>query len=265
MRAALLPLLLTAICCTETTEFVQGPVGSTDSVSADVAAQPDAGIFADTTVVPADLGTQIPQGEDKVCAEVMKDSQTVKAWPFLGLSYTEKAGDKNPGTTHDFTCTQCPGGLKYLQNVTFRYFDGKHPNTIKDINGNDYKDTITFNGNMFTEHLVAVDSATGKVEDATTTGYFFCPDPEELGTGLSAGGYYNTVWVYVDVTPAGAFGIEPGATNPCFLGYNPGDSSIGIGCNVLWDPKGTNQTEDEYCIIGSTVLGKTCTDPHQDQ
>ena len=67
--------------------------------------------------------------------------------------------------------------------------------------------------------------------------------------------------MYAEVDPPGAFGIEPGATDPTFLGTGLSADDIYIDINLFWDANGTGQSSGQYCRVGSSLFNQECTNP----
>ena len=227
---------------TKKTKYVDGPTDTTPETSG-----------VDTTRVPPG---KCQVAEDSLCEGATEP--TGKGCPFQSLSVTPQT-DKRSGNTFDFTCTKCPGGTLGI-NGTYRLYENDNVNLP---NPNEYRETITFDGNQFENVLEAVDSATGQKTKVVAKGYYFCPDDGAYQGKIKYPGYWNVVFVYTEANPLGAFGITPGAADPCFLGTSDVGSAddIYIDCNVLWDPNGVGQSSGQYCKIGSKLGSQDCTDP----
>jgi hypothetical protein len=201
----------------------------------------------------ADAGTKPPEGEggNQVCGGA--DPWTGKGVPFKGLDYTAPTN-----TAYSFTCTSCPGGIAGFEG-TYRYISEKwdiKPDTPQTFQAADI-DTLQFEGNWFT--ISRRDLNTGKID--TASGYYFCPDPNELG--FAKIGYFNTVWYFDTIQGSTMFNTKPGTVNPVHVGgsldvvemqgapnWDPGSGGICPGPDCL-----------EYCRIGSTVDGVPCKAP----
>lgn len=164
------------------------------------------------------------------------------------------------GQSWTFTCSMCPGGYNWLSG-RFKYYENDDPDQPTPSS---YRESLTFDGNTFENVLEGVDSGTSQSVKATAKGYFFCPSSIEL-TNMAAPGYFNVVLVYDSVQPEGAFGINAGDKDLCFVGYSidpvGGFSDILIKCNTDWSTNGTTETEAQYCKVNSQTLGKLCKDP----
>lgn len=198
----------------------------------------------------------IPQGADNVCEGATPPTGAEGAYPFKGLTHTPET-PKSSGVTHNFTCTMCPGGTLGIKG-TYKYFTEDNVDTPDPAV---WKETWEFFGNRFVNVIEGVDSGDNQHKSVVAEGYFFCPDPDELDW-IKSPDFWNVVLVYLDAKPAGAFGIEPGSIDLCFLGVeNMAADRIGLACNLFWDANGTWQTTDQYCKLGTTLGGRTCSDP----
>ena len=239
-----------AACSTSTTEQI---IGGADTATDGNADNTDG---TDGTDGSADPWSFIPDGQDQVCATPFKyTGNNPTFYPFTGRSYD--APDNN---SYSFSCTRCPTGYDFVAGKYRRYID-ENPELPK---ADDESELWEFKGNAFINRIEAVDSADGQRKTVVAKGYYFCPDAGTLP--FKTPDFWNVMLVYTEVDPPGAFGIEVGATDPCFLGFSieSGGDDILVGCNFLWDPKESAAQQDTYCRVGSMVQGRLCTDPTLD-
>jgi len=225
------------------------PTGTTGGTTGSVTA----GATGGTT------GSGLPTGEDIVCEGAAAPQTGVQGVPFQGVTVTPET-PKSSGVTYDFSCTMCPNGALGIGGK-YRYFKDDDV-TLPD--GTEYRETWQFFGNRFVNVIEGTDSGDNQWKTVVAEGYYFCPNPDELGS-IQYKDFWNVVLVYTGADPVGAFGIEPGAVDLCFLGVETigGADRIGLACNLFWDPAGTWQTTDEYCLLGSSFDGKECADPFE--
>ena len=285
MRAILVTVFSLGLlgCKTTTNEVVVGnpTTDTTDTANATDAA--DAADSADATPGPGADATDAadaadgadssdgtdgsdgavwpPGGESTVCDPPYGETGNPTGYPFNGLDHTP-ATAKSANISYSFDCTKCPNGYKDIVGRYRRYIDDNA--TLPDPK--DEWELWEFEGNAFTNTINAVDSkeagGDGLRHEVTVRGYYFCPDPVDLGD-MEAIQYWNVIIVYTEVSDPGVFGIEAGAVDLCFLGFSTDTKGedIGLGCNLFWDPKGTWQQTDTYCRVGSTVAGRVCEEP----
>jgi hypothetical protein len=191
------------------------------------------------------------QGGDQLCGGA--DPWTGKGVPFKGLEYTAPTNK-----AYNFTCTSCPGGIAGFEG-SYRYISEKwdiKPDTPQTFQAADI-DTLQFEGNWFT--ISRRDLNTGKID--TASGYYFCPDPNELG--FAKIGYFNTVWYFDSIQGSTMFNTTPGTVNPVHVGGSLDVLEMQGAPN--WDSNsgGICPGPDclEYCRIGSTVDGIPCKAP----
>lgn len=237
-----------------------GSANDTSVTPEDTAAPPqdttappqDTGMPPKDTGQPADAGAS----DDQLCAGA--DPYTGKGVPFKGLQYQVPNGK-----SYDFTCTSCPGGILGVDGK-YRYYDllkwDLFPNTPQAFtpSGAADIDTITFEGNWFT--ISRRDLNTGQVE--TASGYYFCPDPTELG--FAKVDYFNVVLVYETFEGNGVmFNVTPGTAVPAHIGGSL--EALELQGVPNWNSQmgGICPGPDclHYCQVGSVIEGTPCTDP----
>ncbi|MCA9524384.1 MAG: hypothetical protein KC609_25625 [Myxococcales bacterium] len=245
LAIALLTLALAA-CGTS------GSSGDT-SASGDTSGTADTGGTPNDTSTPPDTQASDASTQNPNCPD---------ARPHTGKDSVEVSNVKvnTGGNSWSFTCSMCPGGYSWLSG-RFKYYENDDPGLP---NPSAYRESLTFDGNLFENVLEGIDSGTNQSVKAVATGYFFCPSTIEL-TNMASPGYFNVVLVYQTIEPAGAFGINANDTDLCFLGYSvdpvSGYSDILIRCNTDWSTNGTTETEAQYCKVNAQVQGKLCSDP----
>ena len=213
-------------------------------------------------------GGYCSEGADKVCDGIPPaEGPNCK---FGGFSVTPDS-PKSSGQTWDFSCTTCPGGkIPQMTNMDFngvyKYYEwGDEGPRVQTPDPAEYRETLEFNGNYFTNVIEGIDSWDNQYKKVTAKGYFFCPLEDELKHSMAWSSWWNMVIVYAEVEPNGAFGIEAGAADLCYLlvSSSPqlGSSDIQITCNQFWDPEGTYQNQHHYCRVGKKIDGRVCEDP----
>jgi hypothetical protein len=227
------------------TTQIPGDAVTVDGIDQDVA-KADVGLFD----VGGDADEPDPN-EDLICAG--GDPPTGKGVPFKGFEYSAPSG-KN----YEFTCTSCPGGIAGMEGK-YRYISEKwdiQPNTPQTPLKADI-DTIEFDGNWFT--FTRREPNIGVID--TASGYYFCPDPDELGFAKSD--YFNTVFYFDSIQGNTMFNVEAGMANVVHVG----------GTLDLIETQGVPNWNDQtggicpgpdcmdYCRIGTMVNGVPCTEP----
>lgn len=209
-----------------TSDFGQNP---SDSAAPDVQSDPD---------VPADV-----QGVERnpACGEY-DDGVYGKKIPWQGFEYEGKT----------YTCNTCRGGAPNIVG-TWRFvdFDTEDPDTP--LTG-DYKETLTFDGNTWTQHSSGIDS--GSFVDATISGWYFCGIAPEVNNSAK-------IFITESVTPEGAFGWDSGIVFSALTlkqGNDKLDFSFWTGLNT------GNHYDALYCRVGAVIktlngTEKFCPDP----
>jgi hypothetical protein len=213
-----------------------------------------------------DTGGDGGTGVDVVCENAL-DDPGYGGYAFTSLSYTvpEQAGcppTSAVGGTYSFSCTLCPGGLPGI-NGLYKYYEG---DAVDTPSPSEWKETIEFKGNFWTNTIEGIDSLDKKKKTVVTTGYYFCADPDAI-KGIKYKDFWNTVWVYltVDSSSADPFGINVGATDLTFFGSSTaaGFDDIMVGPNQCWDTGGSWQNTHQYCKVGSKLFGRECKNPFE--
>ncbi len=213
----------------------------------------DGGSSLDGTISPPGFCNQAI--EESLCEGA--SASTGSGCHFSSLSVKPNT-PKRSGVTFNFDCTMCPGGRVLGIDGMYRLYED---DDLSKPSPSVYRETITFTGNQFESVLEGVDPVTNKKVKVTSKGYYFCPDPKAYMGKIKYPDYWNTVFVYAEVDPPGAFGIEAGATDPTFLGTALSATDIYIDVNLFWDPNGTGQSSGQYCKVGSTLFNQECTNP----
>ena len=213
--------------------------------------------------------------QNVICDEPKASADTGKGTKFAGFTYkvrpvagcggnteTQCPATSNVGKTYNFTCTMCPGGLSNVQGKFKQYEEEGGPASP---DPNVWRETIEFDGNTFLNVIEGEDCGDNTRKKVTAKGYYFCAKPGEVD-GMKYEDWWSTVFVYTEVEPAGAFGIEPGDSDLVFFGFANGglggpSNDILLQLNSCWDAKGSKQNEYQYCKVGDTVNGTECPDP----
>lgn len=191
--------------------------------------------------IPTGTKPDGPVTRDRACSP-FDDGVYGQKVPWEGFVYQ--------GTT--YSCNTCRGGLERLQG-TWRYYDD--PDDPRKPDPAEYAETLSFDGNTWTNHLRGDDNGTRV--DAVLRGWYFCADQPENDKKVTA-------FIVTSAEPEGAFGNQSGLVWSADL-LEGGRNDMLM---FFYDGIATTATDDKhyqylYCRIGEQVHGQLCADPFE--
>ncbi|NUN15490.1 MAG: hypothetical protein HUU55_17840 [Myxococcales bacterium] len=204
--------------------------------------QPETDTASPDVQVAEDMSNDIELVERNPACGEYDDGVYGKKVPWQGFEYEGK----------NYTCNTCRGGAPNIVG-TWRFvdFDTEDPDTPLTDN---YKETLTFDGNTWTQHSSGIDA--GQFVDATISGWYFCGIAPEVNNSAK-------IFITESVVPEGAFGWNSGLVFSA-LTLKQGNDKLDFN---FWTGLNTGSNYDAlYCRVGAVIktlngTEKLCPDP----